>query len=166
MPVKNHDGPALSARQALQPAKQVDFLRDVQLLTEAAGLMEGGRLAKDERTGSPLVDPAEQIPQRNAEPDRKPIRFEADGTAAGQAAARLNFFGDLGEQAIARPGVGVDEHQPVPGCARRAGIARPADLIDRLEHHLGTRGARDLRRPVGRVVVADDQLNMPSRAAP
>ena len=50
-----------------------------------------------------------------------------------------------------------------PGRRRRAAVPRPGDLIDRLEDHPGAGGARQLRRAVGRVVVADDKSRWPTR---
>src|SRR5947207_12109064 len=56
----------------------------------------------------------------------------------------------------------VNDNNPVPAVAVFAGIARPADLVHRLEHDLGPRALRDLRRAVVRIVVAHDQLGLPA----
>src|SRR5258708_8987826 len=62
MPVENHDGPLLAAGQAFQAPEQIDLLARVQLLAEAARLAEHRRLAKNKRPRTPLVDPAQRVP--------------------------------------------------------------------------------------------------------
>ncbi len=58
-------------------------------------------------------------------------------------------------------GVRIDEKQPVARGARGAGVLRQRNLVHRLEHHRRTCGERHFRRPVGGVVVADNQLRRP-----
>lgn len=58
--------------------------------------------------------------------------------------------------------IGINEHQPISGSCCCAPISRAADLVDWLEHDLGASGLRDLRCPIGRVVVADDEFGFPT----
>jgi hypothetical protein len=55
-----------------------------------------------------------------------------------------------------------DEKQPVAARRGRAGVARARNLVHRLEHHPGARGARDFGRAIRGVVVADDELGRPA----
>ncbi len=56
--------------------------------------------------------------------------------------------------------IGVDKQQPVAARLRRAGIAGARDLVHWLEHHFRAGRACDLRRPVGRVVIANDEFGI------
>ena len=85
-----------------------------------------------------------------------------DGRAAGQTPAGLDLFRHVREQFRARLRIRVHENQPVAGGRRRAGIPGAGDLIDRLKHDGCARRARDFRRPVGGIVVADDEFALPT----
>src|SRR5436309_14446877 len=60
--VENHHRASLAARQALQPAEQVDFLAGVELLVEAAQLPERSSFAEDETARRPARHPAYRVP--------------------------------------------------------------------------------------------------------
>ena len=88
----------------------------------------------------------------------------ADGAPAGETAPGAERIRRFQKELHAGIGIGVHEEDPVAASVGGAGVARPADLVDRLEHDLRPRAPRDLRRAVGRIVVAHDQLGLPAEA--
>ena len=86
-------------------------------------------------------------------PDRHP---------AGQAAAGIDLLRNLGKQPGARMRIRVHKNQPAAGGRRRAAIPGAGDLIDRLEHDGGARGARDFGRAIGGIVVAHNYFQVPA----
>ncbi len=82
--------------------------------------------------------------------------------AAGQTAAALNLFGHFREQFRFRVRIRINENEPAARSSGRACVARAGDLVDWLEYHLRPGCARDFRSPVGRIVIADDELSRPA----
>src|SRR5439155_4755526 len=161
MAVQNHDGSPVAASQALQAPEQVDLFARVLLLAEAARLAERRRLAEDERPRCPLVDPAHGVPDSGHERDAGMRILVRDGATAGET-SRADGIGCFEKKLDAGIGIGIHEKDPIAAGAGGAGIARPADLVDRLEYDLRSHALRDLRRAVGRIVVAHDQLGLPA----
>ncbi len=90
------------------------------------------------------------------------MSIEQHRATAGQTPPGLNLLRHFAEQSTVRVRIGVNKHQPIPAGRRRAGIARPRDLIDWLSHHGRSRRAGNFRRPVGGVIVANNQFRLPS----
>jgi len=57
----------------------------------------------------------------------------------------------------------IHKNQPGAGGRRRAAVSRAGNLVDRLENHRCGRRARIFRRPVGGIVVADNQFKIQPR---
>src|SRR5258706_9946334 len=165
MAVENHDGPFLAAGQALQPPEQIDLLARVQLLAEPARLAERRRIAKDKRPRGPLVDSAQRIP--HSDPDSGQERGSGVRILEGNGASPCETSRTDGARGLAKKlhagiRICIHEKDPVPAGAGGAGVARAAYLVDRLRYDLGSRRYSDLRRAVGGIVVAHDQLRFPA----
>jgi len=58
--------------------------------------------------------------------------------------------------------VRIDEQEPIPLCDGSTAISRPGDLVDGFEHDDRARRLCDLARPVGGVIVTDDDFVIPT----
>jgi len=162
MPVQDDNSPALPARQFFQPLAQFQFLRHEEFIAEAADFAERRRLDKNKRAGQQLERPAGVIPQLRDAAGHEMLLIQPHRRAAGQIFAGLDLFRHVREQSGAGMRVRVHKNQPVAGGRRRAAVSRAGNLVDRLENHRRARRARDFRRPVGGIVVADNQFKIPA----
>jgi hypothetical protein len=151
-----------SSGQVVQSLAEVNFLRDKQLLAEAAQFPKGSRLTKYKRPGHPALPSAQPTP--NADHPNRPkdsfIKFNR-GTAANTFATS-NSRHHFGEQFRARRGIRIHKNQPLPARCRRSGIARPRDLIDGLENDARALCPGYSAGSVRRVVVANNDLMVPA----
>ena len=152
---------AFGAREFFEAFAQFKFFAGEEVGVEAAEFSEGGGFTKDERAGHPTQPAADDIPEGGDDVAGRVAGFEADGAAAGEAAAGGDLRGDVVEEFGAGVGVGVDEDEPIAGGGFGAAIARAADLVDGLEDDGGAGGAGDFRGAVGGVVVAHDEFGLP-----
>jgi len=162
MAMEDGDVFALSAREFFEAFAELDFFAGEKFHIEPAEFSERGRFAKDERAGDPSECPTHHVPEVRDEIASGVTGFEADGAAAGEAAASGDLRGDVLEERGAGVRVGVDEDEPIAGGGFGAAIARAADLVDGLEDDVRAGSAGNFRGAIGGVVVAHDELGLPS----
>ncbi len=150
------------AREFFEAFAEFDFFAGEEVDVESAEFSERSGFAKDERAGHPAQHAAGEIPEGGDSVAAGVSGFEADGAAAGEAAAGGDLRGDVVKEGGARVRVGVDEDEPVAGGGFGAAIARAADLVDGFEDDAGSGGAGDFRGAIGGVVVAHDEFALPS----
>src|SRR6185436_2320212 len=88
MPVQDDDAFSALARQAFQASEQFNFLARIQLLVEPTHGAKGFRFTKDERTRSPLLQPAQQIPAAGDERSHRIMSVQTNRAASSQTLAR------------------------------------------------------------------------------
>jgi len=162
VPVKNDNSFSCIARQFFQPLAEFQFFRREQFMAEAANFTERCRLAKNKWTSEQLENPAGAVPKPSDDYGGKMVLVQPDRRAARETLAGKNLRRDIGKQFRAGMRIGVHKSQPVAGRCVRAGISRASNLVDRLKHNGRARRARDFRRAVGGIVVADDQFALPA----
>ena len=135
----------LLPRQFVQPLAQVNFLRNEQFPAEPADFPKRRRLAENKRSRRPFPHPADQVPEAGAAVAQEMALIHPHRATARQAPPRLDFPGHLRKKLPARLRIRVHKNQPLPARRRRARVARPGDLIDRLKDHPRPRRARQLR---------------------
>src|SRR5439155_7714379 len=160
--VKNHDLLSTFSSQPLQALAQVQLLAREQFLAEPAYLAKSAGLAKNERPSHPIKCAADPVPAVRHEIGLRIIPLQLDRYSSGQAFPGLDLFHDLDKKFCAGLRVCINKNQPISGSRPCAAVAGPRDLIDRLEHHGRSRGARNFGGTVGRIVVANDDLGPPA----
>ncbi|AKU10205.1 hypothetical protein AzCIB_0300 [Azoarcus sp. CIB] len=154
-----------------QPASQVGiFERDTAILTEAAKLEEHGAADRTHGAAKAARRAAIETSATHHGLARVEVTREARAArvlvvvAAGECVVPRMTDAQLHaapqEFAIADARVGVEEHQPLAMCRARAGVARrPRSGTALVAQHAQPRAAcKQLRRPVGRSVVDDDDF--------
>ena len=149
--------------QLRQPKTQIEFLPREHLVAEAADLPKRGGFAENECPGQPAALAADPIPDPRHKIRQVMIAFQTYRGPTGETAARLDLFRDFSKQGCVRQRIRINEDKPVPGGRRRAGVPCPGDLVHRLEHDRGSGCPRNLRRPVGGIVVTNDEVRGPAR---
>jgi len=160
--MKNHHLLPCRARQTLEPLAQVDLLRNEQLTAESTNRAKRLGIAKNERSREPVAHAAGPIPDRDGAARYRMLCVQLYRSTAGNAPSRNNLVRHFAEQRRVWIRVRVHEDKPVAAGRRGAAISRASDLIDRLKDNLRSGGACDLRRSIRGVVVANDQLGLPS----
>jgi hypothetical protein len=110
-----------------------------------------------------MKEPARRhpVPDANKRPEHPSARIQPHRRAHGDAAPAFSFDGRSSKQRPVRAGIRVDKQDPIPGCRRRTGIARSANLVDRLKHYLSACRTGQVRSPVSGIVVANHHLGAP-----
>ena len=162
MPVQNHDFPAGSPGQLLEPFAQVQFLRRKQFMAEAPNLTKGRGLDKNERTRQQPPPATGKIPQPGYQAGDQEIFVQPDSRTAGETAAGKNLFRHVRKKSGAGMGVGIHKDQPVPRSRGGAGVASAGNLIDGFKNHFGAGSASDIGRAVRGIIVADNELDRPA----
>src|SRR5260221_3353608 len=146
--------------QPLEAAREVDLLRGIKRFVESAQLAKGRGAAEDERAGRPVHRAAYPVPHPHRQPCEPIVALHLHRAAATQDFSAFQETVHLQKKRPAGKRIRIDKDQPFASSVRCAGVARAGDLVDGLEDHGRTRIARDFGGAVGRVVVADDQLDV------
>ncbi len=162
MPMQNHDPFARLPSQPFQPSAEIEFLGCKQLVIESAHAPKSCRIAENERARQPFESAAYAIPKCQEAAAEWIMSIKHHGATAGQTAPGLNLLRHFTEQSDAWVRIGVNEHQPLATGRCGPGIARPRDLIDWLSYHGRSRPAGNLGRPVGGIIIANNQFRLPS----
>lgn len=161
MLAQNHNLPSPAAGKFVQPLEQLDLLRGEQLSAEAADVAKGGGFAKNKGARRPFAQAADEVPELGQQPANPIAHIELDGATSGNGTTFFDGITNIFEQWAARVRIGIDKDQPLAGGDAGTAVARPTNLIYRLENDSRATGGRNFRRAIGGIVVADDDLIFP-----
>jgi hypothetical protein len=147
--------------ELVQSLKQFDLFGCKEVRAEAAHFTERACLAKDKRAGRPFPHAADQVPGSGQQVTDPIARVEFDRAASGDAPVFGDCVADIFKQRAAWVRIRIDKDQPVACGNARTTVARPADLVDRLENDLRAAGAGELRGAVRGIVIANNDFVFP-----
>src|ERR1700757_1470128 len=137
MVMKDHNLLSSCFGQFVQSLAEVNFLRDKQLLAEAAQFPKDSRLTKYKRPGHPALPSAQPTP--NADHSNRPTEsaLEFNRRTAADTFATSNSRHHFSEQFRAGRGIRIHKNQPLPARCRSSRVTRSRDLIDGLKNDAG-----------------------------
>ncbi len=154
----------MSARlaQLAQVEGELDILGGIDGLVEPAERQEIFPPTMHHADADP-AEPDEQVPDTEEKPDLEVGPRRLDPGAAADNIRSFQVIMDQAEQVLRDPVIGVAEREVPAAGGAGTGVARAADVVDRLENHPGAPVTGDRGRAILAVVVDNDDLD---RAVP
>ncbi len=160
MAVQYGEAVAALSSPAFRSDAEVDLLRDKVFKPEAAHLPEGISPAKYEGARSPAEESGQPIPKTDQKGQRERNLLHLQHTSASHHPSISDAVHNIVDQRRFRPGVGIDEKQPISCSGARSGIAHPGNLAYGLKYDTSTDPRCQLGGTVSGAVVHDNNLSL------
>src|SRR2546430_5885047 len=146
-----------------QPPSEIGVFTGEHLLAESTQGAEDLAAAKDETAGSQF-QPADYRIREEEKTTGHPVRLVVTQEGAAANTGRGVDAGQhFSQSACAHVRVGIKKQKPVAGRGARARVSRAGNLVDGFKNDMSSSVARELRGPIGRVVVHHDGFGLEVR---